>query len=162
MPKTEITEPYLNLTYTTGKSFLLGRHYWRFAKRITELSINGNIATIGWNYTYRIPANIGYIFDTVPHTKYDILGTNLVANITPLSLEYSAIDIDDSFPSDFGLLLSAWIAKEIITVVKVGGDVGLYNILNNQYKEMFLDAVGTDSTMIPSLEFRSNRYIDVR
>jgi hypothetical protein len=161
-PRTEVTDSYLTLAYNAGKTYLLGKHYWRFAKTIIGLSLNATTTVKGWNYVYRLPNNVGCIFDVIPHNAYDIFGTNLVCNANPLSLECSIVDIDDSFPTDFGLLLASWMAKEIATVVKNGIDSGLSNLLTSQYQEMLLDAISTDSANIPSLTFRSNRYIDVR
>ena len=161
-PRTEITDSYLLLMYDIGKKYLLGKHYWRFAKTISQLAINGDITVTGWQYVYRLPTNVGCIFDVVPHAKYDIFGTNLVCNSNPISLEYSRIDIPDSFPSDFGILLASYIAKEVATIIKNGTDSSLSNLLNAQYQEILLDAMGQDSAMIPSLMFRSTRYIDVR
>ncbi len=161
-PRTEVTESYLTLAYNAGKAYLLSKHCWRFAKVIKDLSLNSSVTVKGWNYVYRLPNNVGCIFDVVPHAAYDIFSNNLVCNINPLMLEYSENDIADVFPNDFGLLLASWIAKEIAMVVKNGIDSGLFNLLSAQYQEMLIDSMGADSAMIPSLTFRSNRYIDVR
>ena len=66
-PRTEITDSYLLLMYDIGKKYLLGKHYWRFAKTISQLAINGDITVTGWQYVYRLPTNVGCIFDVVPH-----------------------------------------------------------------------------------------------
>lgn len=161
-PKTEVTDEYIDITYKAGKQYLLGKHYWRFAKIITPLSINANLVIPDWSYVYRLPNNVGCILDVTPHATYDIFGANLVCASNPISLIYSATDIDDSLPSEFGLLLATWMAKEIITIVKGDTSSVLYNILNSQYQEMLLDATATDSASISSLTLHSNRYIDVR
>lgn len=159
-PQNSINDDYFITSYNAGKQFLLSKHYWRFAKTIVQLSLNSDITIEGWEYVYRLPTNVGCIYDTVPHSEYNIFGSNLVSNRNPISLEYSSNDVGDSFPAEFALLLSCWIAREVSGVVLK--NTSLYQQLDAQYKEAFLDAVSTDSASISSLKIRQNRYIDIR
>lgn len=159
-PQNEITETYLNTTYTIGKKFLLGQHYWSFAKVVNDLSLVADIKYLNWNYTYRLPLNVGCVFDIFPHAKYDIFGSYLVCNNNPIQLIYSANDVEDLFPPAFSMLFATWIAREVSIIIKA--DQSLITMLTASYQEMLLNAISLDSFNVSSYEFRSNRYIDIR
>ena len=161
-PKVDITDSYLVLSYKIGKEYLLGLHYWSFAKQVSQLSIDANVKVPGWEYGYRLPSNLGRVVEVLPYTPYEIYGNSLVSNSSELSLVYSANDISDSFPNYFGILLAVWISKEIATVVKNGVDSGLTNLLNAQYAESLSEALAADSSQSMPLTWRGNRYVDSR
>lgn len=159
-PQSSIPASYLDSTFKNGKDYLLSQHLWTFAKTITQLSLSNDFSADSWKYAYRLPSNIGKIFDTSPHSTFDIYGNFLVSNTNPLSLIYTAVDIQDNYPHYFALAFGAYIAKEVALLIKA--DTTLNGLLIQDYINYLNDAINTDSAQITSLTFRSNRYIDIR
>lgn len=159
-PKTTIDDDYIQLVYKNGHDFLLTQHCWTFAKKYGELSLMADYNAIGFKYAYRLPSDIAKISSTYPYSRFDILSGILVSDINPLSLVYTSIDIIDLFPNYFGLAFGAYIAKEIALIIKA--DTSLNAMLYNDYIQSLNEAINIDSGQISSIQFTSNRYIDIR
>lgn len=136
--------------FETSAEEVLRQFTWSFARKITSLQV-ATTQIPGWGKTYFLPTDYLRVVDVhacsdmrAPKARYELVGNNLCANVSPCILRYvSKTTPVESYPVDFADVVALRIAVEISSLS--AQTMGMVPQLTQLYELSLAKAQATDA-----------------
>ena len=133
---------------------------WRFASAKAALAQLVAVPENDFSYAFQMPGDLLQLQTTKPVTNYEIFGTKIFSNVTPIEIDYTFLVPESVLPDYFILALEAFLAS--LFAVPVMSSLTMAKEKRELYTILFNQAKNADALGRPPVEPVSRPFIDVR